>query len=155
MLLIMGYNVRKKLKLGTSPWRGFLLYCLCSFISECRCGMAVETYEIGVPVGTPATEEALKKIIEDNAHIFEGMMMASYRGDPRYSYQADSFEITDINTDSTICGSIEFEVGIQYYEGCKGKDYFDVVDGSADFTYDKATSCLKFELNETVWNPDN
>lgn len=39
--------------------------------------MAVETYEIGVSVGTPATVEALKKIIEDNAHIFEGMMMAS------------------------------------------------------------------------------
>lgn len=117
--------------------------------------MAIEIYEIGVPVETPGTIEALKKIIEDNAHIFEGMMMASYRGDLRYSYQADSFKINEINTDGSTCGSIEFEVGIQYYEGCKDKDYFDTVDGSVDFTYDKATRCLKFELDETVWNPDN
>lgn len=117
--------------------------------------MVIATYEIGVPEGTPETEEALKKIIEDNAHIFEGMMMSSYRGDQRYSYQVDSFEITDINTDGSTCGSFEFEVGIQYYEGCKDKDDLDTVDGSADFTYDRATGCLKFELDETVWNPDN
>lgn len=117
--------------------------------------MAIETYEIGVPEGAPGTKEALKKIIADNAHIFEGMMMADYRGDHRYSYQADSFEINEINTDGSTCGSIEFKVGIQYYEGCKDKDYFDMVDGSADFTYDKTTRCLKFELDETVWNPDN
>lgn len=117
--------------------------------------MAIANYEIPVPQETPGTEEALKKIIEDNAHIFEGMMMGHYRGDQRYSYQADSFKITDINTDGSSCGSFEFEVGVQYYEGCKDKDFFDMVDGSADFTYDRVTRCLKFELDETVWNPDN
>ncbi|MGK6418618.1 hypothetical protein ACFGD2_021345 [Citrobacter freundii] len=117
--------------------------------------MAIKTQRIKVPVGTPGTEKALKKIIEDNSHIFEGMVMAGYRGDLRYSYQADSFEITEINTDGLTGGSIEFEVGIQYYEGCKDKNYFDTVDGSADFTYDQATMCLKFKLDETVWNPDN
>ena len=44
---------------------------------------------------------------------------------------------------------------MQYYEGCKDKNSFDIVDGSADFIYDRATSHLKFALDETVWNPDN
>ncbi|HDR2788937.1 TPA: hypothetical protein QCK11_000258 [Enterobacter asburiae] len=134
---------------------GFFVLLSMLFIHEFRCMMAIATYLIEVPEGTPGTEEALKKIIEDNAHIFEGMVMANYRGDQRYSYQSDNFEITDINTDGFTCGSFEFEVGVQYYEGCKDKDFFDMVDGSADFTYDREKRCLKFELDETVWNPDN
>lgn len=134
---------------------GFFALLSMLFIQKFGGMMAIVTYEIEVPSGTPCTEDALKKIIEDNAHIFEGMMMANYRGDQRYSYQADSFEITDINTDGCTGGSFEFEVGIQYYEGCKDKNSFDIEDGSADFIYDRATRHLKFALDETVWNPDN
>ena len=81
--------------------------------------------------------------------------MADYRGDPRFSYQPDSFEITDFYYDGDQSGSIEFDVDVQYFEGCKDKDYIDQEPRTAEFTLDKKNRCLVFELDETIWNPDN
>ena len=113
------------------------------------------SHEIYVPVGTSGNDEDLKALIEENGHIFEGFVMSNFRGDPRYEYQADSLTVNDLSHDGSTCGSITFGVDVQYFEGCKDKDYLDQEEYSVDFTYDKESRMLKFEMDETIWNPDN
>lgn len=117
--------------------------------------MTTKTYEIHVPEGLPNTEKAITTLIEQHGHYFEGYVMADYRGDARYSYQPDSFEITEFNYDGDQFGSIEFDVDVQYFEGCKDKNYLDQESRTAEFILNKEERCLVFELNETIWNPDN
>ena len=113
------------------------------------------TREIPVPEGTPSTEKAFRDLIKDNGHIFEGFVMSNFRGDARYEYQAESVSVSEINTDGKTGGSITFEVDVQYFEGCKDKDYLDQQEYTVDFTYDSESRTLKFEMDETIWNPDN
>lgn len=114
-------------------------------------------YEIFVPIDTPDTKEAFENLIEKNGHIFERFVMSNFRGDMRYEYQADSLTVSQIDIDSSSSteGTITFEVDVQYFEGCKNKDYLDQSEYSVDFTYDRGSRVLKFELDETIWNPDN
>lgn len=114
----------------------------------------IKSYEIDVPVGTPATEAALKSLFEANGHLFEGLVLADYRGDTRYEYQPDSFKVTETNLENWPQGSFEYEVDVQYFEGCKDKDYVDNATGTVEFNYDSVSKLIKFELDETIWNPD-
>jgi hypothetical protein len=113
------------------------------------------SHEIYVPQGTPSTEDAFKDLIEKNGHIFEGFVMSKFRGDGRYQYQKDSLTVNEINHDGQTSGSISFNVDVQYFDGCKDKDYLDQEEYEVDFTYEKNERLLKFELDETIWNPDN
>lgn len=113
------------------------------------------SHEISVPEGTPGTDKAFKDLIEKNGHIFKGFVMSNFRGNPSYEYQPDSLKVIEIDHDGSTSGSITFEVDVQYFEGCKDKDYLDQKEYSVEFTYDKASRMLKFELNEMIWDLDN
>jgi hypothetical protein len=119
------------------------------------CVSKIQNYEIEVPEGTPTTQSAFIALVEENGHLFKGLVMADYRGDCRYEYQPDSFKVTDVNSECWSDGSFEFEVDVQYFEGCKDKDFVDSIPGTVEFSYDKSSRLIKFELNETIWNPDN
>ena len=118
--------------------------------------MGTKRYEIYIPDDFLNTEEAFKDLIKQHAHYFEGYVMADYRDDARYTYQSDSFEVTEVSyVTGDNAGSFEFEVDVQYFEGCKDRDYLDQDGRTAEFTFDKSKRCLVFDLDETIWNPDN
>lgn len=118
--------------------------------------MGNKIYEIAVPNDFPASEGAFKELIKQHANYFEGHVMADYRGDARYTYQPDSFEVTEVYYEiGDDAGSIEFEVDVQYFEGCKDRDGVDQQPRIVEFSVDKIKRCLVFELNEDVWNTDN
>ncbi|MGG8210734.1 hypothetical protein PGO52_13435 [Klebsiella aerogenes] len=118
--------------------------------------MGTKRYEIYIPDDFSNTEAAFRDLIKQHSHYFEGYVMADYRGDPRYSYQSDSFEVTEVwYGKGDNAGSFEFEVDVQYFEGCKDRNYLDQEVRTAEFSLDKSKKCLVFELDETIWNPDN
>lgn len=108
----------------------------------------VEQYSLEIPSDTPKTFEGLKSFIESMPEVFEEAVMSQYAHDQRYSYFSDNFEVVDIDE-----GSFTFEVDVQYYEGCKGKD--DVTLECMTVEYEIKEGCLEFELDETVWRTDN
>lgn len=118
--------------------------------------MGIKRYEIYFPTDFQNTVKTFKDLIKQHAHYFEGYVMADYRGDARYSYRSDSFEVTEVWYEKgDDAGSFEFEVDVDYFEGCKDKNGVDQEPRIAEFIFDKSKRCLVFELDETIWNPDN
>lgn len=113
-----------------------------------------QEFEIYVPEGTPGTSKAFKELIESHYHLFEDSVLSNFN-DARYSFQGDTFTVTEVESEDGKSGSFTFEVYIQYYEGCKDKDNAFPHDDTVEFSYDKMTRMIKFSLDETIWQLDN
>ena len=108
----------------------------------------IQHYSISIPQDTPKTLQGVKVLIESHSHIFEDAVMAEYRGDQRYTYVSDNFEVTEIEE-----GAFTFEVYVSYFEGCKDRDGVDRQEMNVEFEI--RNGCIEFDLDETVWNTDN
>ncbi len=118
--------------------------------------MRTETeYEIDIPQNFANTKAAFKTLIEEHYQLFETSVMSAHAGDMRYSYMGDSFTVTEIEPPEDGQGSFTFEVMVQYYEGCKGKDGVDPIEETVAFSFDKESRSIKFTLDETQWGLDN
>lgn len=118
--------------------------------------MRIETeYVIDIPIDFTNTEAAFKKLLEEHYPLFETSVMSAHAGDMRYSYLGDTFTVTEVEQPEDGQGSFTFEVMVQYYEGCKGKDGSDPIEETVAFTFDKQSRSIKFTLDETQWGLDN
>jgi hypothetical protein len=110
-------------------------------------------YEISVPPGTPPNVDEFKRLIEANRGMFENFVMGAYRGDYRYSYFPDNFEVTEVNVSNYPVGTFSFSVDVVYYEGCKDKN--DTERLEFDIEYEVINKVIHFSLDELVWKVDN
>lgn len=104
-------------------------------------------YEFDITGVSDGDLNALKGIIEASPSVFEDSVMSSFGGDARYTYESDSFKVTEIYD-----GEFIIEVDVSYFEGCKDKDDCNAVELSV--SYEIVGSKMIFELDETVWRTE-
>ncbi|WP_241622930.1 hypothetical protein [Rosenbergiella australiborealis] len=114
----------------------------------------VHVYRIAVSEYPEIKKEELKQLIKAHSAIFKGYCLSYFDGDVRYSYFGDSLEIKDIHFDAE-GGRLSFTVAIGYYDACKDKNTLDDPIFNVQFRFDKATSAIIFELDESLWHENN
>jgi len=107
-----------------------------------------KSYQIALPENYSDSPQAFAELVSRHGQLFEGAVMSRYAYDLRYSYLADTFTVTEVDSEH-----FGFNVDLRYFEGCRDKD--ERVPVSMRVGYQWGAQHIIFTLDETVWSTDN
>ena len=110
--------------------------------------MSMKDYEIDLNGVDPANLDAVKGVLESHSHLFKDYFLAGYGGDARYSVIDGTFEVASIGGDY-----FEYEVGIDFFAGCK--DMNDSHEDTGLIDYEVRDGRIHIELDDSIWRLDN